>query len=105
MAEELQDEIISFLQNFILIPVSTNPPIKMKIPMKNGFWSCNIFRRFKNLRKEYPVSVESRKILDVGAYIGDTPIYWVLKGAKIVYAVEPVPEHYELLCLNARGCR
>ena len=101
--EELRDEIISFSQNFILIPVSTIPPIRMKIRMKNGFWSCNIFGVFKDIEKEYPVRVESRKVLDVGAYIGDTPIYWMLKGAKIVYAVEPVPEHHELSRLNARG--
>jgi len=42
-------------------------------------------------------------MLGIGAYIGDTPVYWMLKGAKVIYAVEPVPEHYELLCLNARG--
>ena len=100
--QELRHETISFSQNLVLIPISTNPPIRFKIPMRDGFWSCNIFGVFKDFEKEYPVSAEGRKVLDVGAYIGDTPIYWVLKGAKMIYAVEPVPEHYEVLCLNAR---
>ena len=101
--QELRHETISFLQNLVLIPISTNPPIRFKIPMRDGFWSFNIFGVFKDFEKEYPVSVEGRKVLDIGAYIGDTPIYWMSKGARKVYAVEPVPEHYEVLCLNAKG--
>ena len=101
--QELRHETISFSQNLVLIPISTNPPIRFKIPMRDGFWSFNIFGVFKDFEKEYPVSVEGRKVLDIGAYIGDTPIYWMSKGARKVYAVEPVPEHYELLSLNAKG--
>jgi len=101
--EELQHETISFSQNLTLIPVSVKPRIRIRIPMKEGFWFCNVFKWFKKFEKEYPLSVKNRKVLDIGAYIGDTPIYWVLRGAKVVYAVEPVPEHYELLRLNAKG--
>ncbi|MCD6535842.1 MAG: FkbM family methyltransferase [Thaumarchaeota archaeon] len=101
--QELRHETISFSQNLVLIPISTNPPIRFKIPMRDGFWFCNIFKLFKKFEKEYSISVEDRKVLDIGAYIGDTAIYWVLRGAKVVYAVEPVPEHYELLSLNAKG--
>jgi len=86
-----------------MIPVSVKPPIRMTVPMKGNFWLCNIFKRFKEFEKQYDIAVENRVVLDIGAFIGDTPLYWICKGARKVYAVEPVPEHYEVLCFNARG--
>ncbi|MEM4186016.1 MAG: FkbM family methyltransferase [Candidatus Caldarchaeum sp.] len=55
------------------------------------------------LKREYDVDVEGAVVLDVGAYIGDTPIYWVYRGASKVIAVEPVPQHYRLLVENCKG--
>ena len=101
--EELRHETISFSQNLIMIPVSVKPPIRMTVPMKGNFWLCNIFKWFKEFERQYDIAVENRVVLDVGAFIGDTPLYWICKGARKVYAVEPVPEHYEVLCFNARG--
>ena len=101
--KELRHETVSFSQNLIMIPVSVKPPIRMKIPMRGNFWLCNIFKRFKEFERQYNIAVENRVVLDIGAFIGDTPLYWIRKGASKVYAVEPVPEHYEVLCLNARG--
>lgn len=85
----------------------------IKVPVLNGSMNLNYPlhsriicgpKNFKGYEKEYGVvNVSGKIVLDVGAFIGDTPIYWVYKGARKVYAIEPVPEHYELLCLNAKG--
>jgi hypothetical protein len=38
-----------------------------------------------------PLNVEGRVVVDVGAYIGDSAIYFALKGARKVIAIEPHP--------------
>jgi hypothetical protein len=38
-----------------------------------------------------PLGVEGRVVVDVGAYIGDSAIYFALKGARKVIAIEPHP--------------
>jgi FkbM family methyltransferase len=38
-------------------------------------------------------------IVDVGAYIGDTPLYYAKRGAFVV-AVEPLPSNYEVMLRN-----
>ncbi|MDW8043455.1 MAG: FkbM family methyltransferase [Nitrososphaerota archaeon] len=57
----------------------------------------------ESLEKGYDFDVRDEVILDIGAYIGDTPLYWIYKGAAKVVAVEPVPEHYQLLLENCKG--
>jgi hypothetical protein len=53
--------------------------------------------------KGYPFSVKGEVVLDIGAYLGDTPLMWLYKGAKSVIAVEPVPEHFQYLLKNTAG--
>jgi len=36
-----------------------------------------------------PLSVEGRVVVDVGAFVGDSAIYFALKGARRVIAIEP----------------
>ena len=58
---------------------------------------------FDGIDKEYNiVNVRGKVVLDIGAYIGDSVLYWLWRGAKLVIAVEPVPEHYELLLRNTK---
>jgi len=38
-----------------------------------------------------PLNTEGRVVVDVGAYVGDSAIYFALRGAKRVIAVEPHP--------------
>jgi hypothetical protein len=45
--------------------------------------------------KYYPFDVKGDVVLDVGAYLGDTPLMWLYKGARSVIAVEPVPLHFQ----------
>jgi hypothetical protein len=47
--------------------------------------------------KHYPFDVAGDVILDIGAYLGDTPLMWLYKKAAKVIAVEPVPTHFQYL--------
>jgi FkbM family methyltransferase len=51
----------------------------------------------------YPFDVKGEVVLDIGAYLGDTPLMWLYKGAKSVIAVEPVPIHFRYLKRNVEG--
>lgn len=46
------------------------------------------------------VDVNNGVVLDIGAYIGDTPLFFISKGASKVYAYEPVVKHYNYLIKN-----
>jgi FkbM family methyltransferase len=39
-------------------------------------------------------------VIDVGAFVGDTAMYFILKGARRVVAIEPLPANYEELLDN-----
>lgn len=55
------------------------------------------------LLRKYPMDVEGLVVLDVGAYLGDTPLMWMYKKAGRVVAVEPVPYHVRFIEMNCRG--
>jgi FkbM family methyltransferase len=44
------------------------------------------------------LGVEGRVVVDVGAFVGDSTIYFALKGADRVITVEPYPGAF-LSCL------
>lgn len=47
------------------------------------------------VNREYAfLNVEGELVLDIGANIGDTAIYFVAKGAKHVFGVEPYPNSF-----------
>jgi len=48
------------------------------------------------------LDVQNKSVLDIGAFVGDSPIYFILKGAKKVYAVEPHPESYKEMLENIK---
>jgi FkbM family methyltransferase len=56
-----------------------------------------------SLIKEWPFNVNGEIVLDIGAYLGDTPLMWLYRSAKHVIAVEPVPEHFQYLQKNTSG--
>jgi len=49
-----------------------------------------------------PLDVNGRVVVDVGAYIGDSAIYFALKGAKRVIAIEPHPSAFFEMLDNIR---
>jgi len=43
---------------------------------------------------------QSKSVVDIGAFVGDTAIYFAIKGAEKVIAIEPHPGAYEELAEN-----
>ena len=48
------------------------------------------------------LSVKDKVVVDVGAFVGDSAIYFALKGARKVIAIEPHPGAYEEMLENIR---
>ena len=48
------------------------------------------------------LNVSGRDVVDVGAFVGDSAIYFALKGAKRVIAIEPHPGAYAEMLENIR---
>ena len=46
------------------------------------------------------IQVRGKTIIDIGANIGDTPIYFIFSGAERVIGVEPFPRNFELAQKN-----
>lgn len=46
------------------------------------------------------VDVDNGIVVDIGAYIGDTALYFIHRGARRVYAFEPVKKFYKYLLRN-----
>ena len=52
---------------------------------------------------EYPsIDISNRDVVDVGAYVGDTAIYFALRGARRVIAIEPHPEAFREMIENIK---
>jgi len=48
------------------------------------------------------LNVKDKNVLDIGAFVGDSSIYFILKGAKKVYAIEPHPNAYKEMIENIK---
>jgi len=48
------------------------------------------------------LNVKDKNVLDIGAFVGDSSIYFILKGAKRVYAIEPHPDAYNEIIENIK---
>ena len=48
------------------------------------------------------LEVERKDVIDIGANVGDSAIYFALKGAKHVYAFEPYPYSYGIAMQNIK---
>ena len=80
------DDIINFDFN--------GKQVKMKGGLNNGDLG-SIFGE-----ECYDVEVEGKVVLDIGANIGDSSIFFALKGASKVIAFEPMPANYITLEQN-----
>jgi FkbM family methyltransferase len=54
------------------------------------------------VKEQYNVDVKDREVVDVGANIGDSPIYFAIRGAKKVLAFEPLPSVYQVALENVK---
>jgi FkbM family methyltransferase len=77
----------------------------------NNYWEKNnikfkhvylqIYEVFEEENYKF-LNVKDKNVLDIGAFVGDSPIYFILKGAKKVYAIEPHPDVYKEMIENIK---
>ena len=60
-----------------------------------------IYETFEEKQWDF-LNVQNKSVLDIGAFVGDSPIYFILKGAKKVYAIEPHPKAYKEMKKNIK---
>ena len=85
--------------------------IKSNWQYRNNYWEKNGIK-FKYAHgsihevfdeEDYKfLNVKDKSVLDIGAFVGDSPIYFILKGAKKVYAIEPHPDAYNEMLENIK---
>lgn len=79
---------------------------KAIIEFKNGlrfYYAKNAFSVEHFLEQPYRLAdVKGRIVIDIGAFSGDSSIYFAWRGAKRVYAFEPVPTAFEMAADNIR---
>jgi FkbM family methyltransferase len=81
-----------------------------KYDEKHRYWfKDNI--KFKHMYKATPwvfyglynlLNVKNKIVIDVGAFVGDSAIYFALRGAKKVIAIEPHPQAYKEMLENIK---
>jgi len=60
-----------------------------------------LIQKFSGVQNWYAkLNVVNKVVVDIGANIGDTAIFFFLHGAKSVIALEPIPKFYELARRN-----
>jgi FkbM family methyltransferase len=72
---------------------------KKKVQFFDGVSNGNLIGIFLN--KEYDfLPVDGKTVLDIGANIGDSCVYFALRGSSRIIAIEPFPRNYELAKKN-----
>jgi FkbM family methyltransferase len=71
----------------------------MKVKLYGAINNGDIIPIFLN-NAYYNLPVKGKIVIDIGANIGDSPIYFALCGAAKVIALEPFPTNYELARKN-----
>jgi len=76
--------------NEIIFSKDDLPSVKLRDWITNG----DVFGIF--LKDNYSfLPVKGKMVLDIGANIADSSIYFAIKGAKKIIALEPLPKNYE----------
>lgn len=69
--------------------------------MKFYDWEFNSDLIVCVLEEEYKtIPIQDKEVIDIGANIGDSAIYFAFRGATKVIAVEPLPKNYDSLKKN-----
>jgi FkbM family methyltransferase len=85
----------SFDGSIIEISTKDFTSVKMDLGENNG----DIYGVFFEQIYDF-LPVENKIVIDIGANIGDSSIYFALKGAKKVIALEPISKNYDLATKN-----
>jgi len=88
-----------------------NQLVRLSFPtIQKTFYDPTLFINYllyiykeKFIKEPYKwLNVKGREVVDVGAYVGDSAIYFALNGAKHVYAFEPHPSLYKIAKKNVK---
>ena len=96
--QDQQKVALDIVHDTVLIPNPTDPnskSLKLKGGLRNGE-TFNIF--VQDVYHSFPI--EGKIVIDVGANIADSCIYFVSQGAKRIVGIEPLIENYELAKRN-----
>jgi FkbM family methyltransferase len=95
--EEIEYDLTN--DELIFYPIPFIPYTDMKLKLYGCINNGDIFDIF--LRDTYRfLRVEGKIVIDIGANIADSSIYFALKGADKVIAIEPFPRNYEMAKKN-----
>lgn len=68
--------------------------------------SANLGDSAPFLHEEYAwLKVAGRDVVDVGAYVGDSVLYFAVRGARSIIALEPFPQNFRILLKNISSSR
>jgi len=73
------------------------PTISINLGNNNGDVYSVFFQQVYSF-----LPVKDKVVIDIGANIGDSSIYFGLQGAKKVIAVEPIPKNFEIAKTNIK---
>ena len=85
---KIQDSIITIFKENL-------PEVKIDLGDDNGDIYAVFFQKVYDFLPVY-----DKIVIDIGANIGDSSIYFALKGAKKVIAIEPLPKNFQLAKKN-----
>jgi len=92
--------IISIEENNIMVNIK-NLDLTLKAPLSLLAPAISVMLSKKYYENWYwDVDVWDKVVVDVGAYIGDSALFFASRGARIVYAYEPSKELYEIAIEN-----
>ncbi|MCL4480543.1 MAG: FkbM family methyltransferase, partial [Candidatus Thermoplasmatota archaeon] len=84
----------------LFIVVKNKDNIKLKCRLKEGFDLGHLLEIFE--ADTYLQNFQNSIVIDIGASTADSSIYFVTKGAKEVYGVEPMKESFDLAVYNVK---
>jgi len=96
--------LLTILMKIILL-IKSNWQYKKDYWEKNGIKFKHIYSSIYDtfIEENYKfLNVRDKNVLDIGAFVGDSPIYFILKGAKKVYAIEPHLDAYKEMIENIK---
>jgi len=78
-----------------------NKDIKLYSKINDDYpYSSVIYEIF--IKEEYKADIKDKVVIDVGAYHGESAIYFALQGAKKVIALEPDEDNYKIALKNIK---
>lgn len=74
--------------------------VRLKCRLKVGFDLGHIVEIFE--RDTYLQDFQNSTVIDIGGSTGDSSIFFAIKGAKEIYAIEPMKESFDIAVYNVQ---